>query len=94
MSYITVQISLYPLSTKDVSEKIDSFLAVLKGEGLEVKMGPMSSYIEGESEKVFDALKMAFEETSLHSKIVLTATFSNACPAWFDSKGGKEDVDK
>ena len=80
MSYITAQISLYPLGTDDISNEIDRFVKNLREKGLEVRVGPMSSHVEGESKILFDALGRAFDEIASKGQVVLTATFSNACP--------------
>jgi uncharacterized protein YqgV (UPF0045/DUF77 family) len=85
MSSITAQISLYPLGTDDISSKIQRFTDTLIQRGLSVRVGPMSSHIEGESELLFDAVRLAFDEIATgDNKVVLTATFSNACPPWFE----------
>jgi uncharacterized protein YqgV (UPF0045/DUF77 family) len=83
MSFISAQISVYPLGTDDLSEKIDRFIQSLADDDLVVHVGPMSSYIGGESDRVFEALRRAFDEIAAGGEVVLTATFSNACPAWF-----------
>lgn len=84
MSYTTAQISVYPLGTGDLSERIDRFIKRLTERGLVVRVGPMSSHIEGETSVIFDALKEAFDEIAATGEVVLNATFSNACPAWFE----------
>jgi uncharacterized protein YqgV (UPF0045/DUF77 family) len=86
MSYITAQISLYPLGTDDISNEIDRFVKNLREKGLEVRVGPMSSHVGGESKVLFDALGQAFDEIASKGRVVLTATFSNACPTWYDEK--------
>ncbi len=86
MPSITAQISLYPLGTDDISSKIQHFADKLIEQGLIVRVGPMSSHVEGESELLFDALRLAFEEIAVSGEVVLTATFSNACPVWFEPK--------
>jgi uncharacterized protein YqgV (UPF0045/DUF77 family) len=83
MSYISAQISVYPLGAGDLSERIERFVQSLTERGLEVRVGPMSSHTAGESEIVFSALRHAFDEIAAGGEVVLTATFSNACPAWF-----------
>jgi uncharacterized protein YqgV (UPF0045/DUF77 family) len=86
MSSITAQISLYPLGTDDISSKIQRFTDKLIEQGLIVRVGPMSSHIEGDSELLFEALRIVFDEIASSGEVVLTATFSNACPVWFEPK--------
>jgi len=92
MPLITAEVSLYPLGTSNTSESIDGFVRVLTERGLTVRVGSMSSYIEGESDVVFDALKHAFGEIAPKHPVVLSVTVSNTCPAWFEpeerTKGG------
>lgn len=90
MPFITAEISLYPLVTGDVSESIDGFIEVLTERGLTVRVGPMSSYIEGEADVVFDALRDAFDEIARESQVVLSVTVSNTCPAWFEPEERKK----
>lgn len=83
MPYISAQISVYPLGSGDLSKKINQFIQSLVDKDLVVRVGPMSSHIEGESDIIFAALQHAFDEIAAGGEFVLTATFSNACPAWF-----------
>jgi uncharacterized protein YqgV (UPF0045/DUF77 family) len=84
MPFITAEISLYPLGTDDASVSIDGFIDALTERGLTVRVGSMSSYIEGESDVVFDAIKSAFDDISQELPVVLSVTVSNTCPAWFE----------
>ena len=86
MPFITAEVSLYPLGGGDASESIDGFVRALTERGLTVRVGSMSSYIEGESDVVFDTLKDAFNEVAQKHAVVLSATVSNTCPAWFEPK--------
>jgi uncharacterized protein YqgV (UPF0045/DUF77 family) len=61
---ITVELSLYPL-TSDFEEPIISFIKILKSHaGIEVHTHSMSSYIKGECNVVFNAISNSFELVS------------------------------
>ena len=77
---ISCQFSLYPLGVEDLGPAIDAAVGELKRLGLEVDVGPMSTYITGESEAVFQGLSRAFDAAAGSGQVVLTATLSNACP--------------
>jgi uncharacterized protein YqgV (UPF0045/DUF77 family) len=77
---LTAQVSLYPLRQPHLSAAIQQALDVFRGHGLEVVSGAMSSLITGEDERVFAALKEAFQAVSQHGDVVMVVTLSNACP--------------
>jgi uncharacterized protein YqgV (UPF0045/DUF77 family) len=77
---ISCQFSLYPLGTEDLSPAIDAAIAELRGLGLETDVGPMSTYVSGETETVFRGLRRAFEVAAQDGRVVMTVTVSNACP--------------
>lgn len=79
MQILSAQVSLYPLRQTSLSEPIDHFLRVLDSHGLEVRPGPMSTLVLGNTEALFDGLKQAFQEATDSGQVVLVATFSNAC---------------
>jgi uncharacterized protein YqgV (UPF0045/DUF77 family) len=80
MSGITAQVSLYPLSSADLSPAIDEALRILREHGLDVEIGMMSSLVRGEETAVFAALQSAFSQVAGQGPVVMVATFSNACP--------------
>ena len=90
MPFITAEISLYPMGTGDASESIDGFVRTLTERGLTVRVGSMSSYVEGKSDVVFDALRDAFGDIAPHHPVVLSVTVSNTCPAWFEPEERKK----
>lgn len=77
---IQAELSLYPLKEPNISPYLDIFLEVLKGAGLTVQVGPMSTIISGERNKVFQALSDAFGKTADKCQAVLSVRISNACP--------------
>ena len=77
---VQAEVSLYPLRTQRVGEAVARFLEHLRGVGLNVEVGTMSTQMTGESERVFETLGKAFQDTASHGDAVLVVKVSNACP--------------
>lgn len=77
---ISCQFSLYPLGVEDLSPGINAAVAELASLGLEPDVGPMSTYMMGDSGLVFEGLKRAFDAAARAGDVVMTVTVSNACP--------------
>jgi uncharacterized protein YqgV (UPF0045/DUF77 family) len=77
---ISCQFSLYPLGVESLSPAIAAAVAELKRVGLEPEVGPMSTYVAGETAAVFEGLRRAFEVAAAAGGIVMSVTLSNACP--------------
>ncbi len=63
-----------------LSPAIDKALAIMKEHALEVSPGAMSTVVSGDDQVLFEALKQVFRETASQGDVVMTVTFSNACP--------------
>jgi uncharacterized protein YqgV (UPF0045/DUF77 family) len=77
---VQMEVSLYPLGIKRLGAPIQTFVTALEKEGFDVDMGAMSSFVTGESAKLFPALGRAFEKIAQQHHCVLNAKISNACP--------------
>lgn len=77
---ISAQVSVYPLRQERLAPAIDSVLEAFRREGIEVRVGAMSSVVAGETGPVFAALREGFERAAAMGEVVLVATLSNACP--------------
>ena len=77
---ISCQFSLYPLGVEDLGPAIDAAVAELRRSGLDAEIGPMSTYVTGETDAVLDGLKQAFAAAAREAHVVMTVTLSNACP--------------
>jgi len=77
---IQAEISVYPLRVTELSRPIDEFCRMLQSRGLEVHMGPMSSFVSGECKDLFKAVQESFERLVEQYQIVVAVKFSNACP--------------
>ena len=77
---VQAQISLYPLRSSELGEPIRRFVELIRQEGLDVEVGPMSTQVTGDSELLFARLAEAFEDASQRGDMVLLLKVSNACP--------------
>jgi uncharacterized protein YqgV (UPF0045/DUF77 family) len=75
----TCQFSLYPLRESNLSPALDRAMEGVRSAGLQPEVGLMSTYIEGDQDIVFEALRQAFRRAAGESDVVLVATVSNAC---------------
>jgi uncharacterized protein YqgV (UPF0045/DUF77 family) len=77
---VSAQISLYPLRQPHLGPAIEAFRRALEREGLDAKVGPMSTLVSGETDRVFAALRAGFEQAAAVGPVAMTITISNACP--------------
>ena len=77
---VKAEVSIYPLRQSDLTRLIQQFVEGIKNNKLQVRVGPMSSLIEGDSQVVFQSLREEFERLAKEYEVVLTAKISNACP--------------
>lgn len=77
---LSAQLSIYPLRQQSLSLTINEALEVLKGFGLNIIPGSMSTLILGKSGDLWTALKRVFSAASEHGQVVMIVTLSNACP--------------
>ncbi|MGB9772980.1 MAG: thiamine-binding protein [Bacteroidota bacterium] len=76
----TAQVSVYPLRQDDLSPAINAAIEVFRVAGLGYRVGTMSTIVWGETDKLFRALKDAFDATAALGEVVMIITLSNACP--------------
>jgi uncharacterized protein YqgV (UPF0045/DUF77 family) len=77
---VKAEVSIYPLRQSDLTGPIQQFVEGLKNNKLQVKVGPMSSLVAGDSKVVFENLLESFEQLAEEYEVVLTAKISNVCP--------------
>jgi uncharacterized protein YqgV (UPF0045/DUF77 family) len=76
----SAQIAIYPLRQEHLSPTIALVQQALRDHGLEPRSGPMSTYVVGDDDTLFAALRDAFTRASSNGHVVMTVTLSNACP--------------
>lgn len=89
---VQAEVSLYPLRTRKLSGPVEEFCRVLRSGGLHVETRLMSTFVAGESEKLFKALREAFETLARRAEVVVDLKVSNACPA--ATEQGHEDKER
>ncbi|MEW6268041.1 MAG: YkoF family thiamine/hydroxymethylpyrimidine-binding protein [Thermodesulfobacteriota bacterium] len=77
---IAAQVSIYPLRQASLTPAIDAVREALERRGLTPEMGPMSTFVYGDSDATFAALRDAFEGAATLGAVVMSVTVSNACP--------------
>lgn len=77
---VQAEVSLYPLRSRRLSGPVKEFCQVLRSRGLHVQTRSMSTFVVGESEELFDALKDGFEVLARGNEVVMDLTISNTCP--------------
>jgi len=77
---ITAQVSVYPLGQPVLEPPIQQAIARLLAAGLIMEYGSMSTVIAGEMDVVFATLREVFGELADQGHVIMSVTFSNACP--------------
>jgi len=85
---IQAELSLYPLKTDLIENRIGNFIEELSRSGLSVASGQMSTLVAGESEEVFRVVGECFKKACSTDQVVLVVKFSNACSAKAMGKKG------
>ncbi len=78
---VQAEISLYLLRRPHLGKPIDHFVEMLQEAGLNVKVGPMSTQVTGDSRVLFARLAEVFEDVASHGDVVLLSKISNSCPS-------------
>ena len=78
---VQAEVSVYPLRTPDVGERVVQFLKRLQRPGLELEVGRMSTQVTGECKLLFEAFGDAFHDVADNQDALLVLKVSNACPA-------------
>lgn len=77
---VQAQVSLYPLRMEILSEPVREFCEMLKSHDLKVDTHSMSTFIVGELDVVFEAMREAFQAMATKYNVVMELKVSNACP--------------
>jgi uncharacterized protein (TIGR00106 family) len=66
------EFSIYPLGTEHMSGDIARVIEILQGSGLEYRLGPMGTCIEGDIDQVFSAIRRCHEAERRNRERVIT----------------------
>jgi uncharacterized protein YqgV (UPF0045/DUF77 family) len=83
----SAQISVYPLRQQHLGPAVEAVRLALEAGGLSPSVGPMSTLVRGDAERIFAALREAFERAAATGDVSMVITLSNACPA--ELRGGR-----
>jgi uncharacterized protein YqgV (UPF0045/DUF77 family) len=84
---VSAQISVYPLRQEHLGPAVEAVRLALNSGGLEAEVGPMSTLATGDADRIFAALRDAFERAATMGDVAMVCTLSNACPA--DRRGAR-----
>lgn len=77
---VEMEVSLYPLAEGKLQHPVEDFTELLEQHGCTVEHTSLSSMVKGESTKVFEALRLGYEQAARKSGCVLIVKACNACP--------------
>jgi uncharacterized protein YqgV (UPF0045/DUF77 family) len=80
MNVISAQVSVYPLRQPHLGPTISRVLDALRGRGLDVRPGTMSTVVIGETDALFAGLKESFHAAAAIGDVVMAVSISNCCP--------------
>lgn len=76
---VDIQVSVYPLGTKKVIEKVADAIQILKQSNVETFTSPMSTMFSCELEQDLETLGKMFKEVAKDVQTIMTVTVSNCC---------------
>lgn len=77
---VEMDVSLYALGPTSVIHPVHDFVEVLEEHGCEVTVTSTSLVVTGQSEDVFEALRIGYEAAAKKSGCVLVVKACNVCP--------------
>ena len=75
---ICAEVSIYPLKTQDASTAISSSIDSLNNQGIDYKVGSISTHLHGSEEQVWSGLKEMFKKAQSSGEVSMVVTISNA----------------
>ena len=87
---MSLQLSVYPLRQPHLRPAISAALRAAAGEGVDITVGRLSTYVRGDEPAVFAALRAAFAAAGSSGSTVMVATLASGAPddeTWRRSKG-------
>ena len=77
---MNLQLSVYPLRQPHLRPGIEAALQAAAGEGVEITVGRLSTFVRGDEPAVFAALRAAFRAAGSSGSTVMVATLANGAP--------------
>jgi catechol 2,3-dioxygenase-like lactoylglutathione lyase family enzyme len=77
---VSLQLSVYPLRQAHLRPAIQAALRAAAGEGVDVTVGRLSTFLRGDEAAVFAALRAAFSAAAASGSTVMVATLAGGAP--------------
>ena len=78
---VGLQFSVYPLRQERLYPAIEAAVQAAAKEGVEVTVGPLSTFAPGEADSVFAVMRAAFDASSSCGPTIMVATLSSGLPS-------------
>jgi uncharacterized protein YqgV (UPF0045/DUF77 family) len=75
---VQAQVSVYPLRQEHLTPAIDIVDGALTAHRLEHEVGPLSTFVSGDSNELFTALREAFDRDASRGDLVMSVTIAKA----------------
>ena len=76
---IACQMSYLPLGTKNIENKVEKILHIIRNSGLEFKVSSFATEIKGSKARMFSLIEDIFEIAETKGQFVLELKLSNIC---------------
>jgi len=80
-SQVGLQFSLYPLRQAHLRPAIKAAVQAATAQGVEVTVGRLSTFGQGDEDAVFAAVRAAFDTARSHGPTVMVVTLSSGLPS-------------
>jgi len=75
---MVAEFAIYPMGESHYSKIIAEVVQEIKNSGLEFRLGPMGTSIEGEADELFHVIQKCFQLVDKsHDRVIMQATFDN-----------------
>jgi catechol 2,3-dioxygenase-like lactoylglutathione lyase family enzyme len=78
---VNLQLSVYPLRQPHLRPAIEAALSAAAGEGVDITVGRLSTFVRGDEPAVFAALRAAFRAAGSSGSTVVVATLAGGAPS-------------
>ena len=80
-SQVGLQFSVYPLRQEHLHPAIEAAVQASAREGVDVTVGPLSTFAPGDADSVFAAARAAFDAARSFGPTVMVVTLSSGLPS-------------